>query len=41
MSSGWVKKYLGQSQVGFLFTAGQKYVRVGSDQGPSLPLMLH
>jgi len=30
MSSGWVEKYLGQSRVGLLFTAGQKYVRVGS-----------
>jgi len=30
ISTGWVKKYLGQRQVGFLFTAGQKYARVGS-----------
>jgi len=28
--SGWVKKYLGQRLVGLLFTAGQKYARVGS-----------
>jgi len=34
MSSGRVKKYPGQSQVGLLFTPGQKYVWVGS--GPSL-----
>jgi len=31
-----VKKYLGQRWVGLLFTAGQEYVRVGLDQGPSL-----
>jgi len=36
MSSGRVKKYPGQSPVGLLFTAGQKYVVVGSGQGPSL-----
>jgi len=30
MSSAWVKKYPGQSRVGLLFTAGGKYVRVGS-----------
>jgi len=30
ISSGRVKKYLGQSRVGLLFTAGQKYVRVWS-----------
>jgi len=30
MSSFWVKKYLGQSRVGLLFTAGQKNVRFGS-----------
>jgi len=36
MSSGRVKKYLGQSRVGLLFTVGQKYVRVGSGLGPSL-----
>jgi len=29
-SSGWVKKYPGQSRVSLLFTAGQKYVWVGS-----------
>jgi len=32
MSSGWVKKYPDQSRVGLLFTAGQKYVQVGSGQ---------
>jgi len=30
ISSGWVKKCLGQRLVGFLFTSGQKYARVGS-----------
>jgi len=30
MSLGWVKKYPGQSRVGLLFTAGQKYVWVWS-----------
>jgi len=30
MSSGWVKKYPGQRQVSPLFTAGQKYIWVGS-----------
>jgi len=30
ISSGWLKKYPGQSQVGFLFTMGQKCARVGS-----------
>jgi len=30
MSSGQVEKYLGQSRVSLLFTAGQKYVQVGS-----------
>jgi len=29
ISSGQVKKYPGQRQAGLLFTAGQKYVRVG------------
>jgi len=29
ISSGSVKKYLRQRQVSLLFTAGQKYVRVG------------
>jgi len=29
--SGWVKKYPGQSQVGLLFTARQKYDRVRSN----------
>jgi len=28
ISSGWVKKYPGQSWVGLLFTAGQKYAQV-------------
>jgi len=32
LSLGRVKKYPGQSRVGLLFTAGQKYVWVGSDQ---------
>jgi len=32
----WVKKYPGQGQVGLLFTAGQKYARVRSGQGPFL-----
>jgi len=36
LSSGRVEEYLGQSWVGLLFTAGQKYVWVGSGQGPSL-----
>jgi len=36
ISSGRVKKYLGQRQVGLLFTAGQKYARVGLGKGPSL-----
>jgi len=31
-----IKKYPGQSRVSVLFTAGQKYSRVGSGQGPSL-----
>jgi len=30
ISSGWVKKFLGQSRVSPFFTAGQKYARVGS-----------
>jgi len=30
IASDWVKKYPGQSRVGLLFTAGQKYARVGS-----------
>jgi len=30
ISSGWVKKYSGQSLSGILFTAGQKYARVES-----------
>jgi len=30
MSSGQVKKYPGQSRVGLLFTAGQKYGRVSA-----------
>jgi len=30
ISLGWVKKYPGQRQVGLLFTASQKYARVGS-----------
>jgi len=30
IASGWVKKYPDQSRVGPLFTAGQKYARVGS-----------
>jgi len=30
ISSGQVKKYLGQSRVGFLFTVGQKYARVSA-----------
>jgi len=30
IASGWVGKYLGQSRVGLLFTAGQKLARVGS-----------
>jgi len=30
ISSGWVNKYLSQSRVGLLFTADQKYARVGS-----------
>jgi len=33
ISSGWVKKYLDQSWVGLLFTAGQNYARFGSGQG--------
>jgi len=36
ISSGQVKKYLGQRQVGFLFTLDQKYAWVGSGQGLSL-----
>jgi len=38
MSSGRVEKYPGQSRVGLLFTAGQKYARVGSglEMGPDL-----
>jgi len=40
ISSGWVKKYLGQGQVWPLFTAGQKYAQVGSGQGPSLGFWL-
>jgi len=31
-----VKKYLGQSQFGPLFIAGQKYAPGGSSRGPSL-----
>jgi len=38
MSSDSVKKYPGQRWVVLLFTVGQKYARVGSGQGPSLPL---
>jgi len=30
-----IKKYHGQSRVGLLFTADQKYARVWSGQGPS------
>jgi len=33
ISSGRVKKYPGQRQVSLLFTARQKYARVGSGQG--------
>jgi len=33
---GWLKKYPDQRRVGPLFTAGQKYARVGSGQRPSL-----
>jgi len=40
MSSNCVEKYLGQSWVGLLFTADQKYVRVRSSQGPSLLITL-
>jgi len=29
ISSSWVKKYPGQTRVGLLFTAGQKYAWVG------------
>jgi len=36
ISLGWVKKYPSQRGVSLLFVAGQKYARVGSDQGPSL-----
>jgi len=36
ISSDQVKKYLGQGWVGLFFTAGQKYARVESGQGPSL-----
>jgi len=36
-SSGWVKNYPCQGNVVPLFTAGQKYARVGS--GPSLVLI--
>jgi len=36
ISSGQVKKYSGQGQVGLLFTAGQKHARVGLGQGTSL-----
>jgi len=36
ISSGQVKKYLGQRRAGLLFTAGQKYAPVRSGQGSSL-----
>jgi len=36
ISLGQVRKYLGQRRVSLLFTAGQKYTRLGSGQGPSL-----
>jgi len=36
ISSGGVKKFLGQRLVGLLFTTGQKYACVGSGQGPFL-----
>jgi len=36
ISLGRVGNYPGQSQVGFLFTVGQKYAWVWAGQGPSL-----
>jgi len=38
ISSSRVKKYPSQRWVGFLYTVGQKYARVGPGQGPSLVL---
>jgi len=34
ISSGWVKKYLGQRRADLLFTVGKKYALVGSKDGP-------
>jgi len=41
IAPGQVQKYPGQRRVGLLFTAGQKYDRVVSGQGPSLHFRLH
>jgi len=40
IASGRFGRYPGQSQVGLLFTAGQKQARVESGQGPSLAWIL-